>query len=72
LAVTSFDDVSAHIELAKYYEWHDIQLELALNWTTQALALSSALDPARADVVIAELTHRRTRLRRKIAGLREE
>ena len=72
LAVTSFDDVSAHVELAKYYEWHDIQLELALDWTTQALALSSSLDPARAGVVTAELTHRQARLLRKIAGLREE
>lgn len=72
LAVTSFDDVSAHIELAKYYEWHDIQLERALDWTTQALALSDVLDPTRADMIVAELVHRQARLERKIAGLEEE
>jgi hypothetical protein len=67
LAVTSFDDVSAHIELAKYYEWHDIQLGVALHWTTQALSLTASWDATKIDVVIAELTHRRTRLERKIA-----
>ena len=72
LAVTSFDNVSAHVELAKYYEWHDIQLDVALHWTVQALALSDSLDPTRADIVIAELAHRRARLERKIAGQRRE
>jgi hypothetical protein len=68
MAVTSFDDVSAHVELAKYYEWHDIQLDAALHWTAQALALKDSMDPARAEIAIAELTHRRTRLERKIAS----
>ncbi len=72
LAVTSFDDVSAHVELAKYYEWHDIDLERALEWTMRALALSEALDSARADAVVAELIHRRTRLESKIAGRDKE
>jgi tetratricopeptide (TPR) repeat protein len=67
LAVTSFDDVSAHVELAKYYEWHDVQLGVALHWTTQALSLAHGLNPANIDVILAELTHRRARLERKIA-----
>jgi hypothetical protein len=72
LAVTSFDDVSAHVELAKYYEWHDIQLGVALHWTAQALALSDLMDPALAEITAAELDHRRARLERKIAGQQSE
>ena len=34
----------------------DIQLDAALHWTAQALALKDSMDPARADIVIAELT----------------
>ena len=72
LAVTSFDDVSAHVELAKYYEWHDIQLGVALHWTTQALSLAAALDQTTVDELTAELTHRRARLERKIARQHRE
>jgi len=68
LAVTSFDDVSAHIELAKYYEWHDVQPGIALHWTAQALSLVEGWQPAQIDIVIGELMHRRARLERKLAG----
>ncbi len=72
LAVTSFDDVSAHVELAKYYEWHDVKLSLALHWTTQALSLVEGWEPARLEIVLEELLHRRARLERKLAGDGEE
>lgn len=68
LAVTSFDDVSAHVELAKYYEWHDIQLGAAMHWTNQALSLVEGLGAVEAEVVLEELLHRRARLERKLAG----
>ena len=64
--------LSAHVELAKYYEWHDIQLGVALHWTAQALALSDLMDPALAEITAAELDHRRARLERKIAGQQSE
>ncbi|MGD2077540.1 MAG: ribonuclease H-like domain-containing protein [Chloroflexota bacterium] len=67
LAVTAYDDVSAHVELAKYYEWHDIQLDVALHWTAQALSLVAEWEPAKVNVVIDELQHRRSRLERKLA-----
>jgi hypothetical protein len=68
LAVTSFDDVSAHVELAMYYEWHDIQLDVALHWTTQALSLVEGWGPAKVEPLLGELLHRRARLERKLAG----
>jgi uncharacterized protein len=62
LACTTFDDVTAHIELAKHYEWHGDDVEAACFWTEQALAL---LD--RQHVTLhAELAHRRRRLLRKL------
>ncbi len=69
IAATSFEDVSAHVELAKYYEWQTQELTQAVQWTEQALALLQSwgrrgqLHPVR-----AELEHRLARLQRKIAG----
>lgn len=68
LAVTSFDDISAHVELAKYYEWHDVQLGVALHWTTQALSLVKGWGSGGVEAMIEELAHRRARLERKLAS----
>jgi uncharacterized protein YprB with RNaseH-like and TPR domain len=68
IAATSFDDVTAHVELAKYYEWQSKELAQAVQWSEQALGLMHSwgrrgqLHPVR-----AELEHRLARLRRKIA-----
>ena len=64
IACTTFDDVTAHVELAKHYEWHDVNLPLAQTWTERALAL---LDDAGPPSLRAELEHRLNRLRRKRA-----
>lgn len=64
VAVTSFEDVTAHVELAKYYEWHNGDLGKALLWTEQAIDLLQSA-PGGAALTLAELEHRRTRLQRK-------
>lgn len=61
-AVTSFDDVTAHVELAKHYEWHASDLEQARQWTEQALQLVDSSAPN----IREELEHRLARLQRKI------
>ena len=72
LAVISMDSIDAHVELAKFYEWHEIDLTQAIKWTEQALLLvekrrpSSALYHKRGEVL-----QRLGRLRRKI-GTAEE
>jgi uncharacterized protein YprB with RNaseH-like and TPR domain len=66
IAATSFDDVAAHIELAKYYEWHDPDFAQAIRWTEQALALvQSWRSPAQATLIRSELEHRLGRLQNK-------
>jgi uncharacterized protein YprB with RNaseH-like and TPR domain len=67
MAVTSFGDVSAHVELAKYYEWHKRDLELALEWTQRALSLSNSWPSEQNDLVRFELEHRMERLERRIS-----
>lgn len=61
-AVTSFEDVTAHVELAKYFEWHASDLEQARQWTQQALQLVDGS----ASNQRGELEHRLARLQRKI------
>lgn len=61
IAATTFDDVTAHIELAKFYEWHEPDLSKAIQWTQQALTLNT--NPA----THVELAHRLSRLQRKQA-----
>ncbi|MCB0037977.1 MAG: ribonuclease H-like domain-containing protein, partial [Anaerolineales bacterium] len=39
IAIYSEENVDAHIELAKYYEWHETDLAQAINWTQQAIGL---------------------------------
>lgn len=65
LAATSFDDVTAHVELAKYYEWHAADLPAAMRWTEQALKLAQSWGGARAALAQEELAHRLARLRQK-------
>jgi len=66
IAATSFEDVTAHIELAKYYEWHSKELPLALRWTEQALTLIRMLPPTQSTLLRQELEHRRQRLQSKL------
>ena len=63
IACTSFDDVTAHVELAKHFEWHDGNLEQALAWTERALALVNEDDDGETQ---GELEHRRARIIRKL------
>lgn len=67
IAATCDDDVAAHVELAKFYEWHETDLTQAIFWTEQALALVERWrQPGRARLARAELEHRLARLQRKI------
>ena len=62
------DHVLAHVELAKYFEWHVEDLSLASGWTRAALARVENWPPGtRRDVVLAELRHRLARLEQKIS-----
>lgn len=72
IAATSYDSVEAHIELAKYYEWHDPDLAAAIAWTEQALTLSQSWPSSRAALVQAELEHRLMRLQSKMAVANQE
>jgi uncharacterized protein YprB with RNaseH-like and TPR domain len=67
IAATTFADVTAHLELAKYYEWQTQELQQAIFWTQQALNLLTGGGRRRAyDPVRDELTHRLARLQRKL------
>ncbi|MCP4426283.1 MAG: ribonuclease H-like domain-containing protein [Chloroflexi bacterium] len=66
IAATTFDDVTAHVELAKFYEWYESDFVAATRWTEQAITLSQSLGTSRASLVHDELAHRLARLRRKI------
>lgn len=68
IAVTSYDSVDAHIELAKHYEWHEPDLARALLWTQQALTLLERDDNASVLPVREQVEYRRARLERKLAG----
>lgn len=69
LAQSADSDVTAHIELAKHYEWHAGDLEQARVWTETALQVVAAWAPGYArDRADEELTHRLQRLRRKLAS----
>ncbi len=64
----SLASVEACVELAKYYEWHAVDLPRALAWTEQALAIAAALpDRLLRSQVLPEVEHRRRRLVRKIS-----
>lgn len=72
IAVSSLDDVTAHVELAKHYEWHDQDLVAASHWTEQALSLAETGQIYNAGLQREELQHRLARLKRKIANRNEE
>jgi uncharacterized protein YprB with RNaseH-like and TPR domain len=66
LALETADDVLAHVELAKYFEWHVEDLSLAAGWTRAALAQVEGWPAGmRRDDALAELRHRLARLDRK-------
>lgn len=66
IAVTSYDDVTAHIELAKAFEWHLDDLDAARYWTEQALTLCESGGFATDAVVREELNHRLKRIELKL------
>ena len=68
IAATTFEDVTAHLELAKYYEWQVQELRQAIFWTEQALNLINNGGRQRTyNPVRDELEHRLARLQRKLA-----
>lgn len=67
-AATSFDEVDAHVELAKYYEWHEKDIGVAERWTLEALSLIDTWPGRRAELIRPELAHRLARLRRKLSA----
>jgi uncharacterized protein YprB with RNaseH-like and TPR domain len=70
LALESIDDVMAHVELAKHFEWHADNLSLAAGWTRAALAqVESWPSDLYRDAVADELHHRLARLERKMERL---
>lgn len=70
IALYSTGDVTAHLELAKFYEWHQPDLPQALNWSKQALGLATYYQPYATDL-LAELHHRLARLERKTSGTKK-
>jgi len=67
VAVTSLDDVNAHVELAKYHEWRSGDLAAALEWSRQALRLADSWPSSQALTIRPELLHRLARLEAKLA-----
>lgn len=67
-AITSFDAIDAHIELAKHYEWHEPDLSQAILWTRQALDLLERSGGPGGAMLVDEVAHRLARLERKVAG----
>ncbi len=67
IAVTSLDDVTAHVELAKHYEWQDKDLETARYWTSMALDLVQKWPVGYDAAVTEQLEHRLARVDRKLA-----
>ena len=66
-------DALGHEELAKHYEWHTNDLEVALIWTKAALELASSWRPGlRRTEVLKSFNHRRERLLRKLNGINNE
>ena len=62
IAHTTTHNVAAHVELAKFYEWHEPDLSKALHWTEDALSMIDMQDV----VLFDELKHRFERLTRKM------
>ena len=67
IAATTFDDVTAHMELAKHYEWQERDVATAMHWTEQALLLLNGTGE-NGRLLRAELEHRLARLRGKVGS----
>lgn len=66
MASISDGDVSAHVELAKHYEWQEGDIPAAILWTRRALGFIDRLPMTpNTRLTRAELTHRLTRLESK-------
>ena len=62
-------DVSGFEELAKYYEWHQVEITIAVRWTEQGIAVAESWRQGiRRVEALATLSHRLTRLTRKLNG----
>ncbi|HLV44391.1 MAG TPA: ribonuclease H-like domain-containing protein [Aggregatilineales bacterium] len=62
-------DTPGYVELAKHYEWHARDLQLAIEWTDAAIALAESWRPGwRRTEALRELYHRRERLARKLSN----
>jgi hypothetical protein len=59
--------LEAHVELAKYFEWHQHDLTEAHHWTQLAISLATSWDTRRSTLAIADLQHRLARLERKLS-----
>lgn len=68
VAHTATTLTDAHVELAKYYEWHDGDLEQALLWTQAAQALIDRHDWVQRQV----LAHRAQRLTNKLESVNKD
>jgi hypothetical protein len=67
LALESSDDVLAHVELAKYLEWHAKDVALAAEWTRAAVAQAEAWPAGmRRQNTLDALRHRLARLEQKM------
>lgn len=65
---TDETNVLAHVELAKYFEWHRVNLPLAAGWTRAALAAAEGWPPGlHRDQTLAELRYRLARLELKMS-----
>ncbi len=67
LALEATDDILAHVELAKYFEWHVPDLTLAAGWTRAAIAqVEHWFGEERRSGALTDLRHRLERLEQKI------
>lgn len=67
LAAISTGDISPFVELAKHYEWHDVDIPAAKEWTQRGLALLDRLPlTPNSRLARAELVHRLQRLEKKL------
>jgi len=72
LALETRGRILAHVELAKYFEWHAQNLSLAAGWTREALAqVKNWPAGTRRETTLAELRHRLSRLERKLGEPQE-
>ncbi len=69
ISTVAGDDLTPYIELAKYHEWHTLDLAAARGWTAWAIHSTDGWPRGFArDEMLAALQHRLDRLERKLAG----